>query len=134
MIPIYLLDTNIVSVLVLGRSASAAARFRGLRPAQVRVSAITRGEMAYGLSRRADPARLREAISRFFAEVEVLPWDREVADRYGQLRAELEQSGAALGALDMQIAAHALHAGAILVTADKAFARVPGLKVEDWTR
>ena len=33
----------------------------------------------------------------------------------------------------MMIAAHALDAGAILVTSDKAFRQVPGLLVEDWT-
>ena len=34
----------------------------------------------------------------------------------------------------MLIAAHALAAGEVLVTSDRAFAQVEGLVVEDWTR
>ena len=44
------------------------------------------------------------------------------------------RDGIALGNLDMRIAAHALATGSILVTHDKAFWRVKGLKVEDWTK
>jgi len=42
-------------------------------------------------------------------------------------------AGLALQPLDMLIAAHALEAGAVLVSADRAFRFVPGLTVEDWT-
>ena len=52
--------------------------------------------------------------------------------QYGILRATLEASGTPLGNLDMQIAAHALAMGAILVTNDQAFARVPALALENW--
>jgi predicted nucleic acid-binding protein len=39
-----------------------------------------------------------------------------------------------MGNLDLMIAAQALAAGAILVSNDRVFRRVKGLKVEDWTR
>ena len=52
---------------------------------------------------------------------------------YGRVRAVLEDSGTAIGALDTFIAAHALSLGATLVTSNtKEFARVSGLQVEDW--
>lgn len=47
-------------------------------------------------------------------------------------RAELEAMGMPIGNLDLLIASHARTAGCVLVTHDKAFARVPGLVVEDW--
>jgi tRNA(fMet)-specific endonuclease VapC len=45
----------------------------------------------------------------------------------------LERSGKSLAAMDMLIAAHALEAGATLVSSDRAFRHVPGLTVDDWT-
>jgi tRNA(fMet)-specific endonuclease VapC len=38
-----------------------------------------------------------------------------------------------MGNMDTLIAAHALAAGATLVSNDRAFKRVAGLRVEDWT-
>ena len=49
------------------------------------------------------------------------------------LRATMERSGKSLAPLDMLIAAHALEAGATLVSSDRAFRHIPGLTVEDWT-
>ena len=45
----------------------------------------------------------------------------------------MERGGKSLAPLDMLIAAHALEAGATLVSNDRAFRHVPGLTVEDWT-
>lgn len=60
-------------------------------------------------------------------------WDSAVAERYGPARADLERRGKTLAPLDMLIAAHALEAGAVLVTNDGAFSQAARLKVEDWT-
>jgi tRNA(fMet)-specific endonuclease VapC len=65
--------------------------------------------------------------------VDVLPWDFSAAERYGILRAALDRSGRPLGSLDLLIAAHALAAGAILVTNDRAFSQIAPLQIEDWT-
>jgi tRNA(fMet)-specific endonuclease VapC len=54
------------------------------------------------------------------------------ADRaYAEMRAGLERSGTPLAANDLLIAAHALSLDCILVSDDRAFARVPGLKLEN---
>jgi len=47
--------------------------------------------------------------------------------------AELEALGKPLGAMDLLIATHALAEDCTLVSADRAFAHVPGLRVLDWT-
>ena len=69
----------------------------------------------------------------FLRRVDVLPWDSAVAERYGNVRADMERQGKTLAPLDSLIAAHALSVGAVLVTNDRAFAQVAGLHVEDWT-
>jgi tRNA(fMet)-specific endonuclease VapC len=77
--------------------------------------------------------RLAGKVDDFFREVPVLPWTETTSEVYGRLRAEMRRSGRALQPLDMLIAAHALEAGATLVSSDRAFRHVPGPNVEDWT-
>jgi tRNA(fMet)-specific endonuclease VapC len=66
--------------------------------------------------------------------VEVLPWDSEAAQHYARIRALLEQEGEPMVNLDLMIAAHAFAAGVILVTDDRVFRRVKGLRIEDWSK
>ncbi|MCH8542646.1 MAG: PIN domain-containing protein [Alcanivorax sp.] len=74
----------------------------------------------YGLHKR--PSRIRNELAhQFLLRVRVLEWKAPVAECYGALRAELSNQGITLGALDMQIAAHAKAENCILVTADKPF-------------
>ena len=44
-----------------------------------------------------------------------------------------ERTGRTLGSLDLLIAAHALDAGMVLVTNDRAFGQIGELRIEDWT-
>jgi tRNA(fMet)-specific endonuclease VapC len=127
-----MLDTNIVSHL-LKLHPAVVRHVTAASMASLCISAITAGELVFGLAKRPDAVRLHRAVEEFLRRVDVLPWDREVATRYGGVRAALERGGKVLGALDLLIAAHALNAGAVLVTNDRTFRHVPGLEVEDWT-
>lgn len=130
---IYLLDTNVVSNAVHRRSDVVAKRLLNVDTNQLKVSSITHGEVQFGLAQRPDSKKLAEAITDFFIEIEVLSWTDLTAQTYGRLRAVMRSAGKALEPLDMLIAAHALEAGAVLVSSDTAFRHVPGLTVEDWT-
>jgi tRNA(fMet)-specific endonuclease VapC len=101
---------------------------------QITISAVTEGELRYGVARRPDATHLQSIVDEFLLRVTVLPWDSGAAQQYGQLRARLEGEGQAMGNLDTMIGAHALAVGAILVTSDHAFSRIKRLKVEDWTK
>ena len=129
----YMLDTNMVGFLIRGRSA-VLKRVTEAPPGALCISAVTKGEIAFGLNRRPADQLLRTAVTEFLRRVDVLPWDNEVANTYGVVRAELERLGNGLGALDMMIGVHALSLGAVLVTNDQAFRAVPGLSLEDWTK
>ena len=128
----YLLDTNTVSHLVRQHLA-VSLRVVAEQMASLCIAAITEGELLYGLARRPDATRLRAVVQQFLLRVDVLPWDRAAAKRYGTLRALMEGKGQALAPLDMQIAAHAQSAGAVLVTSDRAFKQISGLLLEDWS-
>src|SRR3546814_1685799 len=69
--------------------------------AEIAISAVTEGELLYGLARRSYPAGLTERVRQFLLRVDVLPWDREVARAYADLRASCEARGAPLAPLDM---------------------------------
>ena len=60
--------------------------------------------------------RLHLAVRQFLKIVRIVPWDSEAADWYAEIRHQLVSSGQPIGELDMMIAAHALSAGAVLVT------------------
>ena len=78
--------------------------------------------------------KLRVAVDELLAAIEVLAWNSASARRYATIRAELERRGKPLGALDLLIAAHAVQHDAVLVTNDRAFSAVSGLRLEDWTQ
>lgn len=127
-----MLDTNTVSHLIKGHPA-VARRVVAVPMASLCISAITAGELFFGLAKRPDAKRLHLAVREFLRRVDVLPWDGAVAEHYGAVRAVGEHKGKGLAPLDLLIASHALSAGAVLVTNDQAFRQVAGLHVEDWT-
>jgi len=127
----YLLDTNTVSHLIK-RHPQATQRLLAVPMHSLGISAITAGELAFGLAKRPEAVALRAAVHEFFRRVDVLPWDADVAQTYGQLRAQMQNEGIGLSALDMQIAAHAVHVKAILVSSDRAFGQLTEITHENW--
>ncbi len=132
---IFLLDTNIISNLIREENGLAAQRGRQAgsqgRIKQIGISVVVHCELAFGLSRKPS-ARLQAALDAQLAGLTVFPLDHQVVAQYALLRTHLETIGQPIGPNDSLIAAHALALGATLVTADAEFARVPGLKVENW--
>lgn len=61
-----------------------------------------------------------------------MPFDSETAQAFALLRVDMARAGKSLTHLDMLIAAHARSIDATLVTSDRAFTHVPGLRVENW--
>lgn len=129
---LWLLDTNIASHIIRGDQPDILRRLITVPMADIAVSAVTEAELRYGLARRGHPPKLTARVGEFLLRVEVLPWSQDVPAVYGELRAVCEKAGVSLAPLDMMIAAHAMAADAVLVTRDRAFARVPGLATEDW--
>lgn len=130
----YLLDTNIASDLIKGVFPAIRAHLARVPMASIGVSAVTEGELRFGVARRSSDTRLKMLVDEFLARVAILPWDSGAAQTYGQLRATLEAEGRLLGNLDLMIAAHALAIPAILVTNDQAFTRIRKLKMVNWTK
>jgi tRNA(fMet)-specific endonuclease VapC len=129
-----MLDTNMASCLLKGKSPAVRERMLSLRAGDLTcISAVTEAEMLYGIAKSAIGEQRMRMLRWFLMLVTFHPWGREEAAVYGRLRAQQEAMGKPLGPLDMQIAAHAVSLGAVLVTNDKAFHQVPDLvDIENW--
>ncbi len=132
--PLYMLDTNMASYLVSGRSPALRRNYLSTEPhASIAISAITEAKIRFGLERRPEAVRLRSAVEDFLQTIRTLPWDSQVAKAYGKLRAGISAAGKSLSLMDLLIASHALSAGAILVSHDRAFTQIPSLlTVVNW--
>ncbi len=131
---LYMLDTNAASQALRG-VAAVDARLQALAPGQWCISAVTCSEMRYGIARRPEAVRLHRVVDEFLRIAPTLAWDAAAANAHGTLRAHLKTIGSPIGDFDEMLAAHALVAGAVMVTDNtRHFARVPGLTVENWLR
>jgi tRNA(fMet)-specific endonuclease VapC len=128
----YMLDTNTVSHL-LKKHPEVAQRVVAVPITSLCISAITRGELLFGLARWPEAKTLHGVVQEFLRRVDVLAWDADAAQAYGTARAAMQREGRVIAPMDLLIGAHALSIGAVLVTNDHAFGLLPGLSVEDWT-
>lgn len=126
-----MLDTNIVSHFIKGQGM-VCNKIIFTPMSELAISSITEGELLFGLAKKPDAKQLNVVVHEFLIRVEALSWDSAAAECYGTLRADMQRKGKALGNLDMLIAAHALSLDAVLITNDRAFSQVEGLKIEDW--
>jgi tRNA(fMet)-specific endonuclease VapC len=130
----YFLDTNAVSDLVRNPHGKVAERLFKVGETQVCTSIIVAAELRYGAAKRRSP-RLSAQLEAVLGALEILPFEKPADVSYGSLRAPLERAGTPIGANDLLIAAQALTLGYTVVTNnEKEFARVKGLRLENWLR
>ena len=128
-----MMDTNTARYIIKGNISAVRRRLVRVSVAHVFVSAVTEGELRFGVARRPGASKLEQIVEEFLLRVTILPWDSDAARQYGQLRADLERTGQPMSNLDMMIGAHAVAAGLVLVSNDRVFVRIKKLKMEDWT-
>ena len=133
----YVLDTNVLSALMQG-DETAIARLAAVSRADVSVPQPVLAEIAYGIERLPASKRRTMLQIRFDllrSQIQRRDWTDEVSESFGRIKAALEKKGQRIEDFDAAIAAHAIAADATLVTANhRQLARVPGLRVDDWTR
>ena len=113
---LHLLDTDTASYLIKGRTPQVEVRLAASPPSMVCISVVTQAELLYGLKALPPAHRLHAGVRQFLKIVRILPWDSAAAEFYADIRRQLVAKGQTIGEMDMMIAAHALAAGAVLVT------------------
>lgn len=129
----YLLDTNVCIGFLRGRDVRFLQRFEAVAAQDKYLCSIVAGELLYGAAKSQWQSESLDKLNRFIARFPMLAYDLEAARHFGDIRAYLAKQGKPIGPYDLQIAAIARANGLTLVTHNTGeFARVPGLRLEDW--
>ena len=131
-----LLDTNIISEALKPNGDPAVLAWLDAQSVEtLHLSTITLAELRFGIAalpagQRRDllAQALDERVLPLF-EGRVLPFDREAADAYGELRARARAAGRAIGAADGYIAGIAVAHELAVATRDVGPFRAAGLSV-----
>jgi len=127
-------DTDVLSFLMRAAPPVDLVRRVNEIPADAQATtAVNVGELVFGACRCERREALLAGLELLFANVAILPFDRAAAERYGQVRADLERQRLTVAEPDLRIAAICLAHDAELATGNlRHFERVPGLRVNDW--
>lgn len=128
-----MLDTNICIYIIKNRPLSVIKKFQEYDVGELALSSITVSELYFGAYKSEFVSKNLLALEHFLRPFNILEYDLQAAKEYGEIRATLQKSGKIIGALDMQIAAHARSLGMTLVTNNtKEFVRVSNLVIDNW--
>lgn len=128
----YLLDSNILSDLIRHPQGAVANRISSVGEDTVCTSIVVAAELRYGAD-KSGSRNLADRVDLVLSALEVLPLESPADRHYGAIRQQLTRQGTPIGPNDLLIAAHALTLDLVVVTAnERAFTRVPGLRVANW--
>jgi tRNA(fMet)-specific endonuclease VapC len=135
MVPQMLVDTDMLSVLI--RRPDLVVEKASVYLAdhsELTFSILTKYEILRGLKSK----RARKQIAAFEARCAssiILPIDNEVIEKASDIYADLKQRGELIDDVDILIAATAIVNGIGVVTNnEKHFARITGLKIDNWIK
>ncbi|MFP4167005.1 MAG: type II toxin-antitoxin system VapC family toxin [Opitutales bacterium] len=130
--PTHLLDTNILSGLIRQPRGIVATKIQECGEDRICTSLIVAAEIRYGCLKKGSD-RLTAQANAVLNALTILPMEAPADEIYANIRHMLESRGEPIDPNDLLIAAHARSLELTLVSANEnEFARVPGLKFENW--
>lgn len=124
-----ILDTNGLSAVADGDPALEPV----LRNAvQVAIPVIVLGEYRYGILQSRDRNRYEQWLSEYLPEFHILDIDERTAISYSAIRMELKKSGTPIPSNDAWIAALCRQHSLPILSRDRHFDAVPGIKRLHW--
>ena len=122
------LDTNAFSAFMAGDGEVLEVLSQA---EQVFMSTVVLGELYAGFKGGRREAENSEILESFLkkATVRTLDVSRETAEVFGTVKYQLKVQGTPIPLNDVWIAAHTIETGSQLVTYDRHFSRVPGLRL-----
>lgn len=124
-----ILDTNGLSALAEGESSLEPI----LRKAtQIAVPVIVLGEYRYGIQQSRERQRYEHWLVEYLPNFRVLNVDEQTTTRYAAVRGELKRAGTPIPSNDVWIAALCRQHALPVLSRDRHFDLVPGLRRIDW--
>jgi predicted nucleic acid-binding protein len=122
-------DTSVLVELERGNTdiQKRVRRLVKLHAGHPAIAFATFAEFYYGTLKR-NPKHA-EGMLDYLEAYKVLSATRESARIFAELKLEMEQKGASVALFDLLIASLTLQYDGVLVTKDRGFSRIPGLKV-----
>jgi predicted nucleic acid-binding protein len=124
-----LLDTPLLSALLLQRPAAVQLVTPWMENAQVATSILVYGEVNEYIRGRPDYDALHTRLLDLLSGVPPLFLTYSIMRRYGDIRRALRRTNDLIGDFDTLIAATALERDLTVVTADRDFERISNLNV-----
>jgi len=128
----YLFDTNICIYLLNKSDERLVRRVSSLVPRSVAVSSLTVAELVAGVVDLGEIGNVMSRIAEFLSSFEIIPFEVQDAESYGRVYAAIGRGGKRTNAIDGLLAAQALSRGLSLVTNDRRFPKIPGMKLQNW--
>ena len=125
----FLLDTSVVIAHLRGEPA-VTQRLEKAEAAMI--SVITYGELLQGALYSARVLHNVTMLQEFSQAIPLLECDSKTAVAYGEISSALRKSGQPIPDNDLWIAATARQHNLTLVTRDRHFQCIQGLKLESW--
>jgi len=129
----FLLDTDIC-IYALKQHRVVLSHLLSQSRSEIAISVITEAELRTGAAKSEAPTKTLRLVENFLRPIDIVELTSDDAVAYAGVRAKLERSGTPIGPLDTLIAAQAVSRKLVLVSNnEREFARVAGLRIENWT-
>ena len=124
-----ILDTNALSAIAEGEPDASAEFFKARQAA---LPVIVLGEFRFGIAQSRHRRKYERWLEDLISVCNVLAVDGETAIHYAALRGELKQAGTPIPSNDAWIAALARQHALPILTRDRHFDFIKGLRRIDW--
>ena len=124
-----ILDTNALSALADGDSTIEPIL---RRTSEISIPVIVLGEYMYGVRQSHHRSYYETWLANLSPSYRVLTIEKETADKYASIRLELKRKGQSIPANDLWIGALARQHATPVLTRDKHFDVITGLKRIGW--
>ncbi len=131
----YLADNNHLSAAI-SRVSRVRERMYQYCRAGVRIGTCipVLCELEAGIQQTGDPSAYRRRLRQLLTNLRLWPMDERVARAYGQIYLNLKSQGRILSQVDMMLAAMASSMDVTVLTCDRDFEAIAGIRAEDWTK